>query len=176
MYQQVKEQQLWYNCCSSSCTEALSPHSLTCAHTYTHTHAQTANHSLVQVLRHWDYWWLSLPGGLEAGIWQTQIKGCLELPAASNSISRLPSSPLPLSLLPTTPSPFFISPSFGLLCCHGYAQPEPSCSGGTCQGAALRSPDAGHLHRWPVSHAAIIQFWLWLSLRWVACGWGVESV
>lgn len=131
---------------------------------HAHTHTQTANHSLVQVLRHWDYWWLSLPGGLEAGIWQTQIKGCLELPAASNSISRLPSSLLPPPLLPTTTSPFFISPSFGLLCCHGYAQLEPSRSGGTCQGVALRSPDAGCLHRWPVSHAAIVQFWLWLSL------------
>lgn len=67
-------------------------------------------------------------------------------------------SPTPLLL--TIISPFFISPSFSLLCCHGYAQPEPSRRRGTCQGTALRSPDAGRLRRRPVSHAVIVQFGL----------------
>lgn len=56
------------------------------------------------------------------------------------SIKQHQRTPLPPSL--SFPCPLFILPSFGLLCCHGYAQPEPSRCG-TCQGAALRSPDAG---------------------------------
>lgn len=79
------------------------------------------------------------------------------MPAASNSISRHPSS-LPPVLPTITPPPLFISPSFGLLCFHGYAQPEPSCCGETCQGAALRSPDVGRLHWRPLSHGVIVQF------------------
>lgn len=102
-----------------------------------------------------DGWWLSLPGGLGAGIWQTQIKGCLELPAASNNITP-PSHPLHCShthFSVTITSPLFTSPFFGLLCCHGYPQPALLCGVRSCHGSALRSPDAGCLHQWPLSHA-----------------------
>lgn len=61
----------------------------------------------------------------------------------------------PLSSLPTS---LFTSPSFGLLCCQGYTQLEPSRCRGACQGAALRSPDAGRLLWRPLSHAVIIHF------------------
>lgn len=151
--------QLWYNCCPGSWAGDLFPFTHRQRHIHTHTHKHTtANHSLVQVARPWDYWWLSLPGGLEAGIWQTQIKGCLELPGASNSINP-PNSYLPTPhLFPTITSTLFISLSFGLFCCHGYTQPELSCLGGTCQGAVLRSPDAGRLHWRPLSHSVIVQF------------------
>lgn len=64
-----------------------------------------------------------------------------------------PLQPHSLLLSSTITSPLFISPSFGLLCCHGYPQPTLLCGVRSCQGSALRSPDAGCLHQWPPSHA-----------------------
>lgn len=58
-------------------------------------------------------------------------------PTTTNS----PPKPLP----PPPDSSFRPLSAFGLLCCHGDAQPEPSCVGwrGARRGAALRSPDEG---------------------------------
>lgn len=104
-------------------------------------------------MRRWDCWWLSLPGGLEAGIWQTQIKGCLELPAASNSISCLL---LPLFIPSATSPPLFLTLLPALV--YSVAMTTPTARAVACQGSALRSPDAGRLHRRPLSHYDAVQF------------------
>lgn len=56
-------------------------------------------------------------------------------------------TPLPSPLL------FSLLLHFSLHCCHGYTQPDLWWCRRTCQSSALRSPDAGCLRQWPLSHA-----------------------
>lgn len=85
------------------------------------------------------------------------------MPAASNSISLLPSTPPSLhipSLFSFPPSPPLSS--FLPLLVYSVAMATPSRSRHVVEEPVrvplLRSPDAGRLHRRPLSHGIIVQF------------------